>query len=184
MSKFADAAFQQDLRSGQYTTTELATKYPHLTIKSICDYAYYHRIKCPRHKRVDESFFQKQTPDLAYVLGWLASDGCVSDENVIALMLKSSDGEAIRNIASLIGLKNPISSSSYLDKRTSKRYHRVCFRFQSKVVADELAKYGIVPRKSLTLCYPQNLESDELRRHFIRGYLDGKRFCLAFQDSF
>lgn len=137
-----------------------------------------------QHKWVDESFFLTQTPHLAYVIGWLASDGCVSDRKEITLTLKSTDFKIVEDIAAMIGLKKSIRKGACFDKRNSKTYYNVGFSFTSKVVADELAKYGIVPRKSLTLCYPRNLETDELRRHFIRGYLDGKRFCLAFQDSF
>lgn len=162
-----------DLRSGKFTAKQIVNKYPELTIKQVCDFAYHYGIKYPKHKNFDESFFMRQTPNMAYMLGWLAADGNVSDRNEIKILLKATDIVMLRNLASMINLTNKISESSYFDQRTQKVYHKASFCFTSEVVVTELAKYGIVPRKSLILSYPQCLESDDIRRHFIRGYLDG-----------
>ena len=172
MTRFTDE-FKIDVSSGQFTSAQLLSRHPELTMKKICNYAYHHDIKLPRHTNFDEAFFMTQTPNMAYVLGWLAADGSVSDENSIHLSLKSTDIKVIQDIAEMISLKNPIHTSSTFDKRTEKTYQRSYIGFASKTVAEELGKYGIVPRKSLTLCYPQNIETDDLKRHFIRGYLDG-----------
>ena len=80
MTRFTDE-FKIDVSSGQFTSAQLLSRHPDLTIKKICDYAYHHDIKLPRHTNFDEAFFMTQTPNMAYVLGWLAADGSVSDEN-------------------------------------------------------------------------------------------------------
>jgi hypothetical protein len=65
-------SFNEDVRSGSLTSTQLAEKY-HVTIKTICNYAYHRQIKLPKKVSVNEAFFETQHPDMAYVLGWLAA---------------------------------------------------------------------------------------------------------------
>lgn len=68
---------------------------------------------------------------------------------------------------------------------------------KSKGLHDGFVKWGVVPRKTHILTFPDFLESD-LYKHFIRGYIDGdgcihktqkavslsgtKEFCIGVRD--
>ena len=40
-------------------------------------------------------------------------------------------------------------------------------------MCDDLGRFDIVPRKSLTLTFPEWMKTHPLKHHFIRGYNDG-----------
>lgn len=54
-----------------------------------------------------------------------------------------------------------------------KEYSRI--QISSKTLTADLLKLGCTPRKSLTLKFPNDgiFKSNDLIRHFIRGYFDG-----------
>lgn len=116
---------------------------------------------------VDESFFTTQSSNLAYLLGFWASDGCILyKSNEAALALQRGDREILEKMHDRIGGRP-------LHEYTSKEgYKNVKWSFCSKRVKDEFATYGIVPRKTFTLMPPLKLD----RKYwidYIRGYFDG-----------
>lgn len=120
--------------------------------------------------RFDLSFFQVMTPALAYVLGWLASDGCVTGSTV-RLALQRPDKAMLEAIAVLVRFTGRIYDVQQYDTRTEKTYYRSCLVLTSSELVSILAHYNIVPAKSLTLQYPQL--PDNMQSHFIRGFMDG-----------
>lgn len=115
------------------------------------------------HCNVD--FFKTWTIKSAYILGLLAADGCVTDKNVISFA--SIDKEQTKRIKDFLEIKKKIYVKPAKDNR-KQSYH---INIMSILMAKDLARLGIVPRKSLTLewiGYPEHLES-----HFLRGFLDG-----------
>jgi DNA-binding transcriptional regulator WhiA len=80
----------------------------------------------------------------------------------------------MQNLCKLFNYTGTICESNSFDSRTNKTYYSVSFAFVSHKVKQILETFGIVPRKSLTLCYPTAWENDEMRRNYIRGYMDGR----------
>lgn len=123
---------------------------------------------------LDEDFFEKiDTEQKAYILGLLATDGCVangkSHSNRVFLSLQAGDEHILQEV--LLAMR----STSRIHNRPKgnfpgsgpMKYIAVSSR---KLVAD-LATWGIVPRKSHILTYanvPVRLES-----HYVRGLFDG-----------
>ena len=53
----------------------------------------------------------------------------------------------------------------------------------SYTLCQDLEKYGIVPRKSLILKFPNNI-SDEMLPHIIRGYFDGDGSISCYKRKY
>lgn len=124
----------------------------------------------PQNQRkyyVNEAFFLEQSANMAYLLGFLASDGSVSkDRNDISLGLSSIDREILEKIQNIIGGR-PID-----DYITAEGFSVSKLTFTSQIVKNELAKYNITPKKTFTLTPPDKLEK-KYWIDYIRGYFDG-----------
>lgn len=111
------------------------------------------------------------TPDKAYFLGWMISDGAIIEnktrpgrQKVISLEIHNKDRQILELFAQCLGADQTII------KTYEKRNH--ChIRFSSDKMADDLSKYGVVPRKSY-ISYLPKIEKD-LMSHLIRGIFDG-----------
>lgn len=111
---------------------------------------------------VNEDFFKKWTPEMAYVFGFICSDGCVhSNRNCCSLHLHKKDLHIVEHIRSVMESNNPIHV-----------YRDSCYlRINSKTLCDDLKSLGCKPRKSIVLQFP-NVPEEHLS-HFIRGFFDG-----------
>lgn len=122
-----------------------------------------------RTNSVDETFFDKiDTPDKAYMLGWIISDGYV---NKYKLTFCLKDLEILEKFKVIIKSEHKISESNYYDKRTNKSYKRYMLQITSKKLVESLQKLGIHQAKSFTVDLP-NIPSN-LYKHLIRGIFDG-----------
>lgn len=120
-----------------------------------------------RHKRaarVNEDFFTTESADLFYVLGVIASDGYVTNENKIGISM--NDADVVRYVKKVIGLKNKVVE---IENYVGNISYRISFG--NPRVCEALRKYGITERKSLTF-KPANIP-DEYAKDFIRGVFDG-----------
>lgn len=121
-----------------------------------------------RKYSLNENFFATQTPDMAYLLGFLGADGCVSRKsNEIVILLAQKDAELLQKIASIISLDKPVKL--YTDSNG-----RDCAKlsFSSSKIKEDLANYGIVPHKTLSFSFPEKLDK-RYYVDFIRGFWDG-----------
>lgn len=121
----------------------------------------------------DDSYFDViDTEEKAYILGLLWADGC-NDVKLgkIQLQLQERDVDILMEINELTNNDRPLFFTPLHDKNPHwqntytlilKSYH------MSKV----LESYGMVPKKSLVLEFPDCLDKS-LYKHFIRGYFDG-----------
>ncbi len=116
-----------------------------------------------RKYSVDESKFSViDTEESAYWLGFLFADGCVTDKDVI-LFLGEIDSDHLEKFNSFLQSQYPVRL------KTKSRTARVDIR--SEQLVKNLSALGCIPRKSLTLSFP---EIDPIYySHFIRGYFDG-----------
>jgi len=117
------------------------------------------------HTLNESRFARVDSEDAAYWLGFIAADGCVTDQGDFAIQLARQDECHLHDLRDWFGSTHAIS-------RKELPYPSSSFTFRSRIIADNLARYGVTPRKSITLNWPSEL-NPTLYRHYIRGYVDG-----------
>lgn len=124
----------------------------------------------PIHKDKDENFFKIWSSDMAYVLGFIAADGCLmrNKRGAYFLEIQSTDKDIVYEIRK--ALKSNLRVGEYQSK--NKNYNKK-YRLQigSKIIFEDLIKLGITPRKSKTIALPKI--PNNYFSHFMRGYFDG-----------
>jgi hypothetical protein len=116
-------------------------------------------------------FFKVWTPEMAYVLGLLYADGCVttragkSGYNEVNIELK--DVDFLRIVAKTIDPKLRVHEYTRNDGRHSAR-----LSIGIKAIVNDCVALGLRPRKSLDIEWPATLPI-EFEADFVRGYFDG-----------
>lgn len=121
-----------------------------------------------RSYNVNDNFFKTQSHDMAYILGLLASDGCVSkNTNHLRIDLSVMDEEILYKIKEVFDFEGAVGRYT---NNSGHEYSqlRVC----SPTMKKDLAHYGIIPAKTYTLQPPLFLE-EKYWIDYIRGYFDG-----------
>jgi hypothetical protein len=122
-----------------------------------------------RSKSLNEGYFDNiNTPNKAYILGWIMSDGYVSKYK---LKFGLKDLEILEFIKSQLESDHKISEIFVYDKRTNKIYQQYTLQICSKKISESLNNLGIYQSKSFTVDLPKIDES--LYPHLIRGIFDG-----------
>lgn len=125
-----------------------------------------------RRYAVDHGIFSViDTEEKAYWLGFLYADGYVSSVGgkKVGLSLSTTDMKHLEKFKAFIGAENPICvyhSSGY----GNGEYGRIIIA--SDKMYDDLVGHGVLEHKSNILEFPTWL-NDDLKRHFLRGYIDG-----------
>ncbi len=121
------------------------------------------------HNLKRDYFSDIDSYDKAYFLGLMITDGCVLEDNSVSITLKESDSKILEVFRNKINNENPL----YIrDRGRAGREREVTFKFKSKQTQNDLAKYGVVYRKTFTTFFPF-LSHPEMMRHMIRGLIDG-----------
>lgn len=121
----------------------------------------------------NENYFDIiDTHEKAYILGLLWSDGC-NDTRLgkIQLQLQEGDMQVLEKINELINNDRPLYFTALNDKN-SNWHNTYTLVLKSYHMSEVLAGYGMIPRKSLVLQFPDFLDKS-LYKSFIRGYFDG-----------
>lgn len=120
---------------------------------------------------IKHNFFDinNQTPESAYILGLLASDGWVGrEDNCVCIELQQSDKQILIDVNQVLGNERPIKDYTRANGfQNSKLY------FFSKQIKDDLSLYDIIPNK--TYCntnFIKNIKS-QFYPDFLRGFFDG-----------
>jgi hypothetical protein len=113
------------------------------------------------HTLREDAFDCSSDPNAAYWVGFLMADGCVYGRR-LSVCLAARDGEHVEKLRSFLGSTAPISAR---DNGGNGR----TLAISSWRLVTALARYGVVPRKSLT-AKVLGLEDD---RDFWRGAVDG-----------
>jgi len=119
---------------------------------------------------IKENYFNTETSNMAYILGLLASDGCVaSNKNLIYIELQRSDKELLEKVNQELENERPVK-----DYCASNGYENSKIYFYSKQAKEQLAKYKIIPNKTYSenFGFPTNLQK-KYWIDYIRGYFDG-----------
>lgn len=147
------------------------------TCSLLCKREYYSRIYLGRNNpntkydSLDDNFFKEiDTKEKAYLLGWIASDGHVS-ETGFHISIHAKDIDIFRTFDKILGITNKI-------------HHRllsniVTYSVSSKQMKNDLFKWLKLPfnensshKKSHIVKFPEYL-SDDLKMMFLRGFFDG-----------
>lgn len=127
-------------------------------------------------RMIDSYFSEIDTEAKAYYIGLLLADGSIvldSDgkrQASISLELTESDVDIIQKLKQEIN----IDSALRYDKRKNRKIGTWTLRFRSNKMADDLARFGIVPNKTkLTTELHLHYIPSTLLRHFLRGFVDG-----------
>lgn len=131
--------------------------------------------------KVNQSFFQNWSEEMAYVLGFIVADGAVytNPRGSQYLAFYSTDREIIEKIRIAIGSNHTIGVR-LRSKRDRCKKDLYVLQIGSKQIVSELKKFGIIQNKSLVLKFPKGIPDNHIG-HFVRGYFDGDG-CIYFQQ--
>ena len=126
----------------------------------------------PMYRRVNETFFDRWSPEMAYVLGFIFADGYVhtNKRGSAYLGFVSTDLEILKKIKKVMDSDHVIT----LRKRSNmKLAWKDLWRLQigNKHIFSKLHQFGIFQNKSLTIAMPTIPQN--MLGHFVRGYFDG-----------
>lgn len=156
-------------------TTDFKKYFPNRTYSSIYHKA--HRLKLenhikPRHYFVNQNFFKEPSKEMAYVLGWLFSDGNItSNKSTFRLKLAIKDIKILEKIRRVLKTNSPIKIVSQIvpSKKYTGKY--ALLRVNNTLMCQDLIKLGCVPYKTHKFNIPPIPK--KLLPHFVRGYFDG-----------
>ena len=130
-----------------------------------------------RKWELDEHYFDCiDTPNKAYILGFLYADGFNSlDKHSVRIALQEEDKDILEEMRMELKSSKPLT---YLDFKGEIRSNGFTCKnmYQLEVYGNHICKrldeIGMHQNKSLILQYP-SIISEQLHSHFIRGYFDG-----------
>lgn len=141
--------------------------------------------------KFDECVFDFiDTEEKAYWLGFIYADGYISSlkgknkhNYQFELSLKADDVDHLYKFNTFMKhIKNNVSIGNVTCN--GKICKRCRWGVRNKHLWETLNSYGCTPKKSLTLKFPDKniFKSEDLIRHFIRGYFDGDG-CISYADK-
>ncbi len=118
-----------------------------------------------KYKSLDDSFFsQIDTEAKAYLLGWIASDGSIT-KRTITIAINQNDRAVLETLRDVICKELIIRP---------KKPNLVSLTINSKQIVEDVCGYlDIEPKKKTGLIGFPELQTDELKWSFLRGYFDG-----------
>lgn len=126
------------------------------------------------------------SPEVAYSLGIIWSDGCVRykpDQNryVTSISIAESDGKEILPILQTWGPWKAYKVKKPLDKPNWKTTNHL--NLNSKVLAEYLASLGFGSKSLISACKTLNTIPDDLKPYFFRGIIDGDGHIQSANSS-
>lgn len=123
-----------------------------------------------RRYQVNEHYFKKWSKNMAYLLGYIATDGCVYGDRVLKLGLSTKDQSFLEQIKTELNFEGPILKKTIHSPK--KEYECSYMNIYNRTLVKDLLNLNIVSNKSLTLkgfdFIPQEYEMD-----FLCGVFDG-----------
>jgi hypothetical protein len=152
---------------------------PHQTVYSVLRNNI--KLRSSRKYTLHEEFFRDiDTPEKAYFLGWLYSDGNLSSRSngayQISLKLKTEDSDILHQLARELEISNyslHVRDISYSE-----------LLFCSKPLYNQLVNHGCPPAKTPLIRFPTWLQPD-LQQYFCRGYFEGDGWiCVGTRSRY
>lgn len=116
---------------------------------------------------VNENYFKKWSPNMAYILGFILADGCIGEGTYKGYSDALKFGVQKRDIDILEKIKKKLSSEHKISQCKNSNH----FTITNQIIVDDLKKLGIIYRKSLKENVPD--VPDKYVKDFIRGIVDG-----------
>lgn len=121
---------------------------------------------------VDEDYFEEWSHNMAYLLGYIATDGNISNNRVVKFGLKASDTSLLEKIKEELKFTGNIYPKIVYSNKTGKDYPASVMNIYNRKMCSDLKGLGIVEDKSLILgrfdCVPEEYEMS-----FLLGVFDG-----------
>jgi len=130
--------------------------------------------------KINENYFEKiDSPEKAYFLGWLLSDGYNSESTgEVSIRLQEKDKDVLILLRDLIGSNHPLKLISYKGQEGKENWSdQYGFRFSRKKISNDLAALGMVQAKSKILQFP--VVEEIYYKPLIRGIFEGDG-CFSF----
>lgn len=116
------------------------------------------------------------TPDLAYVVGLLVTDGCLSKNNRMVTLV-SKDREILENFKACLNIETKIG-----DHVSGIGNHYLHIQYGNVQFYDWLLKIGLFQAKSYTI--GEIDIPDEFFRDYFRGCIDGDGSIQTYDDKY
>jgi len=130
----------------------------------------------PRIKLPDKEF--QWSPELAYVIGLLVTDGCLSNDGR-HIIIRSSDFQLLETFKKCLHLSNK-ASKTFNNGWAKKPSYRI--QFGNVQFYRWLIKIGLSPAKTYTV--REIKVPNEYFRDFLRGHLDGDGSVWTYKDFY
>lgn len=174
----------EDYKENKLTATDCAEKYGigrTTVFRKLKENCLEKNYPLPRHTYNNRFFENIDTEAKAYWLGFIAADGNISKVlSTVEIGLQSGDKKHLEKFVESLSGTQLVKPKKAPKARTGFGYdpqQSVRVSITSRQMCKDLIANGIIPKKSLVLKFPNNIDND-LLRHFIRGYFDGDG-CLS-----
>jgi NUMOD3 motif-containing protein len=134
------------------------------------------RMKMRKCQLNEHAFSTPLTPKVKYWVGFLIADGNVSIKKgipIIALHLQETDKDQIEKFRTFVGSTHKIGR--YVNKKTGRVSYSISF--SCEIMANDIAKYGVVTKKWFIVKVKGGLEND---RDLWRGIVDGDGYIAIY----
>lgn len=173
MKKYDNIDMQRELEVGILNYAELSRKYniSRPTVRAYAKRLGLHKgnkLRLKTHSLNENYFRSIDTPNKAYVLGFIYADGC-NIRRGLQIGINAKDKDVLEFIKKELNASNQLRYIKPVKKNWSPKYE---LRVHSKILSKDLTAAGCPPAKSLILTFP-NFLSDNLLSHWLRGYFDG-----------
>lgn len=131
-----------------------------------------------RQYKLNEDYFKIWSSEMAYILGFIAADGCISTDEercsyLLKITLKDTDSNHLLKIKNALDYEGVIyfhenNASPIVNKVTD----GCTLAIKSKTLINDIKKIGIKERKSFNKEVPVSLPK-KFEIDYIRGYFDG-----------
>ncbi|MCC3357358.1 LAGLIDADG family homing endonuclease [Bacillus sp. REN16] len=116
-----------------------------------------------RQYTLNEPYFKEWSNNMAYILGFILADGCISGATQ-TVTIAQKEPEILEKIKIELGSNYPLQQN--------KKTGVYLLNLNSKILKEDLINiHGISQNKSLSVLFPH--VPNEYLHHFVRGYFDG-----------
>ena len=120
----------------------------------------------------NDNYFQKWSYNMAYLLGYIATDGCVVGNNILKFGLAEKDSDLLDKIKLELSVTGPILNKTIHLESTGKEYQVKEMTIRSKQIVSDLRNLGIDNNKTFTIGN-FNFIPPKYQKAFLLGVVDG-----------
>lgn len=125
-----------------------------------------------KHNFINSDYFKTWSYNMAYLLGYIATDGCISDGRVLKLGLQGQDTAFLEKVKKELEFNGEIMQQEVYNKQTNKTYQISRVDFYDKTIYNDLKNLKITENKSLTIGRFDHVP-EEFEMSFLLGVFDG-----------